>query len=51
MKIYNEDNALGNRREKSARNPKLNAKLIEFMLGVLFKDRIEILSFLCENIE
>ena len=44
--IYNEENAIGNRREGSGRNPKLNEKLIRFILGVLFKDRKEMLASL-----
>ena len=45
-KIYNEDNVLANRREGSGRNPKLNEKLIGFILGVLFKERKETLASL-----
>ena len=44
-KIYNEDNSLANRREGSGRNPKLNEKLIEFIIGVLIKDRKETLAY------
>ena len=45
-KIYNEDNAFANRREESGRNPKLNEKLIGFILVVLFKDRKQTLASL-----
>ena len=45
-KIYNEDNALGNRREGSGRNLKLNENLTGFILGVFFKDRKETLTSL-----
>ena len=47
-KIYNEDNSLANRREGSGKNPKLNEKLIGFILGVLFKDRKETLASLAK---
>ena len=45
-KIYNEDNALANRHEGQRRNPKLNQKLIGFILDFLFKDIKQTLAFL-----
>ena len=45
-KIYDEDNALGNRRKGSGRNLKLNEKLIWFIFGILFKDRKQRLTSL-----
>ena len=42
-KKYNEDNAIGNKREGSERNPKLNENLIGFLLGVLFKEKMKLL--------